>query len=110
MLEVPTLSELDLREVVEQALVFVLASKKTPLSIVGEINRAVVEIVQTPEVQERFEALGFSPVGSSSSDTAVRLRQEIETWSGAVTKANNRTASRPSGPDERVILGYRALA
>jgi tripartite-type tricarboxylate transporter receptor subunit TctC len=85
---VPTLSELGLPEVVAETFVFVLAPKKTSQSIVGGINRAVVEIVQTPEVQERFEALGFSPVGSSSPDAAVRLRQEIEKWNSMVTKAN----------------------
>jgi tripartite-type tricarboxylate transporter receptor subunit TctC len=86
--EISTLSELGLSGVVAETFVFVLAPKKTPQSIVGEINRAVVEIVQTPEVQERFETLGFNPVGSSPSAAADRLRQELEKWNGVVTKAN----------------------
>jgi tripartite-type tricarboxylate transporter receptor subunit TctC len=55
---------------------------------VDKINRAIADIVQAPEVHERFEVLGFSPVGSSPSETAGRVRQELEKWSGVVTKAN----------------------
>lgn len=86
--EIPTLTELGLTGVVAEAFVFVLAPKKTPQSIVDELNRALIEIVQMPEVKERFEALGFSPVGSSASDAADQLGRELEKWNAVVTKAN----------------------
>jgi tripartite-type tricarboxylate transporter receptor subunit TctC len=86
--EIPTLSELGLSDVVAETFIFVMAPKKTPGSVVGEINRALVEIVHAPEVQERFAALGFNPVGSLPSGAADQLRQELEKWTGVVTKAN----------------------
>jgi tripartite-type tricarboxylate transporter receptor subunit TctC len=86
--EIPTLSELGFSDVVAETFIFVMAPKGTPQSVVDKINRAIADIVQAPEVHERFEVLGFSPVGSSPSETAGRVRQELEKWSGVVTKAN----------------------
>jgi tripartite-type tricarboxylate transporter receptor subunit TctC len=86
--EIPTLSELGLSDVVAETFMFIMAPKGTPQSVVDKINAVVVETVQAPEVRERFEVLGFSPVGSSPSETAGRVWQELEKWSGVVTKAN----------------------
>jgi tripartite-type tricarboxylate transporter receptor subunit TctC len=86
--EIPTLSELGFSDVVAETFIFVMAPRGTPQSVVDKINRAIADIVQAPEVHERFEVLGFSPVGSSPSETAGRVRQELEKWSGVVTKAN----------------------
>jgi tripartite-type tricarboxylate transporter receptor subunit TctC len=64
------------------------APAQTPPSIVNRLQREVARVVQTPEVRERFAAMGLDPVGGSSEDLARQVARDIEKWT-AVAKAAN---------------------
>ena len=68
-----------------------LAPAKTPAAILKRLNRAVVEVVQTPAIRKRFESLGAEPVGSSPSDFAALIHRESQKY-GAVVKRLGITA------------------
>jgi tripartite-type tricarboxylate transporter receptor subunit TctC len=64
------------------------APAKTPPAIVARLQMEVARVVQTPEVKERFAAMGLDPVGGSSEDLGRQVARDIEKWT-AVAKAAN---------------------
>jgi len=64
------------------------APAKTPPALVARLQKEIARVVQTPEVKERFAAMGLDPVGGSSEDLARQVSLDIEKWS-AVAKAAN---------------------
>jgi len=64
------------------------APAKTPPAIVARLQKEVARVVQTPEVKERFAAMGLDPVGGSSEELGKQVARDIEKWS-AVAKAAN---------------------
>jgi tripartite-type tricarboxylate transporter receptor subunit TctC len=61
---------------------------KTPPAIVARLQKEVARVVRTPEVRERFAAMGLEPVGGSSEDLGRQVARDIEKWT-AVAKAAN---------------------
>jgi tripartite-type tricarboxylate transporter receptor subunit TctC len=64
------------------------APAKTPPAIVARFQKEVASVVQTPEVRERFAAMGLDPVGSTPEELGTRVARDIEKWT-AVAKAAN---------------------
>jgi tripartite-type tricarboxylate transporter receptor subunit TctC len=64
------------------------APAKTPRAIVARLQKEVARVVQTPEVKERFAAMGLEPVGGSSEELGRQVARDIEKWT-AVAKAAN---------------------
>jgi tripartite-type tricarboxylate transporter receptor subunit TctC len=64
------------------------APAKTPPAIVARLQKEIARVVQTPEVKERFAAMGLDPVGGSAADLARQVERDIEKWT-AVAKAAN---------------------
>ena len=64
------------------------APAKTPPAIVARLQKEVAAVVQTPEVRERFAAMGLDPVGSTPEELGTRVARDIEKWT-AVAKAAN---------------------
>jgi len=64
------------------------APAKTPPAIVARLQKEVARVVRTPEVRERFGAMGLEPVGGSSEDLGSQVARDIEKWT-AVAKAAN---------------------
>jgi len=64
------------------------APAKTPPAIVARLQREIARVVQTPEVKERFSAMGLDPVGGSSEDLGRQVARDLEKWT-AVAKAAN---------------------
>jgi tripartite-type tricarboxylate transporter receptor subunit TctC len=64
------------------------APAKTPTAIVARLQREIARVVQTPEVKERFAAMGLDPVGGSSEELGRQVARDLEKWT-AVAKAAN---------------------
>jgi tripartite-type tricarboxylate transporter receptor subunit TctC len=64
------------------------APARTPPAIVARLQKEIARVVQTPEVKERFAAMGLDPVGGSPEDLARQVARDIEKWT-AVAKAAN---------------------
>ena len=64
------------------------APAKTPPAIVARLQKEVSRVVRTPEVRERFAAMGLQPEGGSSEDLGSQVQRDIEKWT-AVAKAAN---------------------
>jgi tripartite-type tricarboxylate transporter receptor subunit TctC len=64
------------------------APAKTPPAIIARFQKEVARVVHTPEVKERFAAMGLDPVGGSPEDLGRQVARDIEKWT-AVAKAAN---------------------
>src|SRR6266850_3877315 len=64
------------------------APAKTPSAIVSRLQREIARVVQTPEVKERFAAMGLDPVGGSSEALAKQVASDIQKWTAVARAAN----------------------
>ena len=58
----------------------VFAPAGTPKEIVDRLNREIVALISTPEVQERIKREGAHPIGSTPEQFAARFRNEVAKW------------------------------
>ena len=59
----------------------------TPPEIVQKVSEEVQRIMQQPEVQERLQAMGATPVGSTPEEFAEYIEAEGQKWSEVVEAA-----------------------
>ncbi|HEX2825034.1 MAG TPA: tripartite tricarboxylate transporter substrate binding protein [Burkholderiales bacterium] len=64
------------------------APARTPTAIVNKLNAEVVRILKTPEVRDRFIAMGADPVASTPEQFGAYVKSEIARW-GKVIRDNN---------------------
>jgi tripartite-type tricarboxylate transporter receptor subunit TctC len=83
---VPTVSETVIPgfEAVEWHGMFV--PKGTPAPVVDKLHQALAEVLQEPEVKQRFAALGATPIGSTPAEFAAYLKKEDAKWGEVVRK------------------------
>jgi tripartite-type tricarboxylate transporter receptor subunit TctC len=86
--DLPTVADAGLGGQEAETLLFVLVPAATSREIVALLNREIVKIVALPDVQQKFDALGFNPMGSSPEDSAVRVKEEIAKWAKVIRAAN----------------------
>jgi tripartite-type tricarboxylate transporter receptor subunit TctC len=85
---VPTVAEAALPGFQSVTWFAVVAPPGTPEAIVQEINAAMAEAIQHPEVQRRFRAVGADPVGNTRAEAAAFIREETERWQKVIEAAN----------------------
>ena len=86
--ELPTLIELGVKDMEVPVWTAFFAPAKTPPAIIARLQKEVARVVQTPEVKERFAAMGLDPVGGSSEDLGRRVAADIEKWTAVARAAN----------------------
>jgi tripartite-type tricarboxylate transporter receptor subunit TctC len=61
-----------------------------PAAVVQKINAAVVRIFQTPEVRDRFVALGSEPIPSTPEEFSSLMKAELPKWAKIVKESGAR--------------------
>jgi tripartite-type tricarboxylate transporter receptor subunit TctC len=84
--ELPTLVELGMPDMDVPVWTALFAPARTPPAVVARLQREVARAVQSPEVRERFAAMGVDPVGGTSDALARQVERDIDKWT-AVAKA-----------------------
>jgi tripartite-type tricarboxylate transporter receptor subunit TctC len=87
--DLPTFKELGIDVEVPVWTAF-FAPAKTPPAIVARLQKEVARVVHTPEVRERFAAMGLDPVGGSAEELGRQVARDIEKWSAVARAANIR--------------------
>jgi tripartite-type tricarboxylate transporter receptor subunit TctC len=90
MPDVPTFREQGFPEVVGQGWFAMYAPAKTPASAIDEINKALNKALASPEVKERFAALGLEPAGGSPADLQKTMVEDTRRWAPVVRKSGFR--------------------
>ena len=60
----------------------------TPPEAVARIQREVVAALKSPDVLERFAAVGAEPVGSTPAEFVERIRSDAASWAEVIKTAN----------------------
>jgi len=85
--DVPTMSEAALPGFTSFAWFGLVAPPDTPEEIVEKINKAVVAVLETEEVRQKFLAQGAEPIGNTRQEMAAFLERERTLWGGVIEKA-----------------------
>lgn len=86
--DVPTLAEAGVPTVSTVAFFGLMAPSGTPAPVVDQLNAAVNEILQTPEVQARFKTLALTAAKQkSASDFSAHLASEVKKYKAVVDEA-----------------------
>jgi tripartite-type tricarboxylate transporter receptor subunit TctC len=86
--DVPTMAEAGVPDMEVPVWTAFFVPAKTPRPIIARLQKEVARVVHTPEVRERFAAMGIEPVGGSAEDLGRQVASDIAKWK-AVAKAAN---------------------
>ena len=64
-----------------------VAPAGTPAAIVARLNRALVDVVKSPETQKRFHDLGLRPLTSTPDELGAFMKSEVVRWGKVVEAA-----------------------
>jgi tripartite-type tricarboxylate transporter receptor subunit TctC len=82
--DVPTTTESGFPGQESELLIGLVAPAGTPKPIVDLLQKEVVRMVALPDVKQKLETLGFTPVASTSEAYAAQVKSDLETWSKVV--------------------------
>jgi tripartite-type tricarboxylate transporter receptor subunit TctC len=85
--DIPTMEELGLKEFVSDTWNAISAPPKTPAPIIAKLNKAVNEMMKTPEMQEQYRKLSLQPGGGSPADLAKIIKSDTARWSEVIREA-----------------------
>jgi len=85
--DVPTANESGLPGFEVDFWVGMFAPSGTPRTVITKLNNEINRIVNTPEIQEKFIAIGADPVVSAPEQFAAILQRDIERW-GKMVRAS----------------------
>jgi tripartite-type tricarboxylate transporter receptor subunit TctC len=86
--EIPTTAEAGLPGLISTSWFALAAPPKTPPALASDIAKATIEVIKLPEVQARIRAVNYEPVGNTSAEMAVFIKEEAQRW-GDVIRQNN---------------------
>ena len=78
--DIPTVVELGYPEASADPWNGVLVPAGTPPQIVDTLYRELAEIVQQPDVRERFSQMGMEPLASPPAEFAAEIRAAVKRW------------------------------
>jgi len=86
--DVPTLQELGYPGLVAEGWMGVFAPAATPPTVVDKVNRALAEVMKTPDVQERMAVRGVNVVVNTPAEFRTWLAQERDKWRKVAQESN----------------------
>lgn len=85
--DVPTFAELGYPNVNAETWHGYWAPRGTAQPIIDKLSEALVKITAMPEIQERIQVLGGSPVGNSAAEFGRHVRNEHDRWKAVLERA-----------------------
>ena len=82
--DVPTLNELGYSGMEDYTWVGLFVPLATPGEIAQKLNAAMLQAVQSPDLQQRLEALAFEVTAAPLKPTAEYVRREVVKWAKVV--------------------------
>ena len=86
--DIPTLGEVGITDFESSAWNAIAAPPKTPAAIVAKLNKAINEVLKSPEVQAHFAAINLQAVGGTPAEAAAFIKKETKVWGGVIKEAN----------------------
>ena len=85
--DVPTLAESGFNGFDQGTWFGLLAPGKTPPDVVARLNRDIVKVLASPDVQKKFADVGAEPIGDTPEQMATRVKNDTEKYAVVVKQA-----------------------
>jgi len=66
----------------------IAAPPKTPAAVVAKLNTAVNDVLNSPDVQDKFAKLNLHAAGGTPAHAAAFIKNETQTWGGVIKEAH----------------------
>jgi tripartite-type tricarboxylate transporter receptor subunit TctC len=86
--DIPTLDEAGVKGFESGTWNALAAPPKTPANIVAKLNKAVNEVLHSPEAQDHFERINLHAAGGSPAEAAAFIKKETEIWGSVIKDAH----------------------
>jgi tripartite-type tricarboxylate transporter receptor subunit TctC len=88
MPDVPTFEESGIQKFSMTHWVGVVAPARTPPEVLATLHEQVIKALKAPEVTQKFQELGATPVGDSTTNFQKFINDELKSWQQTVKAAN----------------------
>lgn len=78
--DVPTVAQVGVKDFDASFFEILAAPKSTPPAVIDRLHKAVVKVLQQPDVRAKLLAADMEPVGNTSVESAQRLRADNAKW------------------------------
>jgi tripartite-type tricarboxylate transporter receptor subunit TctC len=85
--DIPTLDEAGVKGFESGTWNALAAPPKTPAPVIAKLNKAVNEVLQSPEAQDHFAKINLHAAGGSPAEAAAFIKKETEVWGGVIKDA-----------------------
>jgi tripartite-type tricarboxylate transporter receptor subunit TctC len=86
--DIPTLDEVGLKGFESGTWNAIAAPPKTPAAIIAKLNKAVNEVLKTPEVQAKFAKINLHAAGGSPAEAAAFIKEQTKLWGDVIKEAH----------------------
>jgi tripartite-type tricarboxylate transporter receptor subunit TctC len=85
--DVPTMTEAGLPGQEAETILLALAPAGTPRPVIDRLQKEIVKAVQSPDVVQKLDVFGFSPLGTTPAEADARIKSELGMWAKVVKDA-----------------------
>jgi tripartite-type tricarboxylate transporter receptor subunit TctC len=86
--DIPTFNEAGVKDFESGTWNALAAPPKTPAPVVAKLNKAVNEVLQSPQAQDHFAKINLRAAGGSPAEAAAFIKKETEVWGGVIKDAH----------------------
>lgn len=86
--DIPTLDESGVKGFASGTWNALAAPPRTPAAIVAKLNKAVNEVLHSPEAEDHFRKINLHAASGSPSEAAAFIKKETEVWGGVIRDAH----------------------
>jgi tripartite-type tricarboxylate transporter receptor subunit TctC len=85
--DIPTLAEAGVKDFESGTWNAIAAPPKTPPAVVAKLNKAINEVLASPEAQAHFAAINLHAAGGSAAEAKAFITKETQVWGGVIKAA-----------------------
>ena len=86
--DVPTFAEAGVKGFESGTWNAIVAPPKTPPAIIAKLNKAINEVLDSPDVQEHFKKVDLHAAGGTPAQAAAFIRNETAVWGAVIKEAH----------------------
>jgi len=86
--DVPTFAEAGVKGFESGTWNAIVAPPKTPSAIIAKLNKAINEVLDSPDVQEHFKKVDLHAAGGTPAQAAAFIRNETAVWGAVIKEAH----------------------
>ena len=86
--DVPTFAEAGVKGFESGTWNAIVAPPKTPSAIIAKLNKAINEVLNSPDVQEHFKKIDLHAAGGTPAQAAAFIRNETAVWGAVIKEAH----------------------